>query len=284
MTRRERLERKVERRREWAEKRRECAAAQLSSRPELRADHAFNTQPGHIPERARMIRADDRAFESLAVAQHHQEKADGLERQLERTIFSDDPDAVEQLEARATQITAKADRMTAANRAYRKAKGAAGWSRPVWPDADWVDLSAYEEKTERRIAAAYSWEKVPFPPYSITNLRANARRLLERAKAVRAQQGRAKAAEDAGGVAVLAVPGTDWVRVTFAEKPARAILAALRSAGFRWGGGSWHGNISGLPEVYPGNDGRGLQEWEAMHKAIAEALQELTTRELGGAQ
>lgn len=43
------------------------------------------------------------------------------------------------------------------------------------------------------------------------------------------------------------VEGGEFVRVTFAEKPERSVLDALKSAGFRWNGGSWHGRRDKLP-------------------------------------
>jgi hypothetical protein len=74
-------ERKAERYEEWAEKREVKAATQLNSHRDIRHDPAFNTQPGHIPFRARMLAADKRACESLAVAARMRGKAVGL-RQL----------------------------------------------------------------------------------------------------------------------------------------------------------------------------------------------------------
>jgi len=65
---------------EWAAKRRAAAEAQLNSNPEIRHDWAFITQPGHIPFRDRMNRADDRAYESLKVAEEMEEKADRLRK------------------------------------------------------------------------------------------------------------------------------------------------------------------------------------------------------------
>src|SRR5438309_7202772 len=100
MTRRERLEAKVERRRDWAAGRRDKAADLTRYTDRYRGDIAFNTQPGHIPERARVIRMQDKAGEHQAMAQHHEAKANGLEGQLERTVFSDDANAIEQLERR----------------------------------------------------------------------------------------------------------------------------------------------------------------------------------------
>ncbi len=62
----------------WAEKREHKAEAALNSFPSMRHDWAFITQPGHIPARARMNAADERAFESLKVAEGMRSKAESL--------------------------------------------------------------------------------------------------------------------------------------------------------------------------------------------------------------
>ena len=62
----------------WADKREARAEAQLNSNPEVRHDWAFITQPGHIPFRDRMNRADAKAIESLGVADNMREKAESL--------------------------------------------------------------------------------------------------------------------------------------------------------------------------------------------------------------
>lgn len=69
---------KAERLEGWAEKREEKASAQLNSYPEIRHDWAFITQPGRIPLRERMNRADDRACESLSVAHRLRSRAAGI--------------------------------------------------------------------------------------------------------------------------------------------------------------------------------------------------------------
>ncbi len=71
-------ERKAEKYEEWAEKREHKANAQLNSNPEVRHDWAFITQPGHIPFRAKMNAADDRAYEILHVAEGFRNKASSL--------------------------------------------------------------------------------------------------------------------------------------------------------------------------------------------------------------
>lgn len=76
--RQEAADRKADRFDEWAKKREEKANRQLNNYSEIRHDIAFNTQPGHIPFRARMIKADNRAFESLEVASRMRGKAKSL--------------------------------------------------------------------------------------------------------------------------------------------------------------------------------------------------------------
>jgi hypothetical protein len=107
MTYRERRERRAERLRGWAQAREERAAAQLNSYPDIRHDIAFITQPGRIPFRERMNRADDRAFESLAKARGMSARADGIEAQLDHAIYSDDPDAIERLRERIAGLEAE---------------------------------------------------------------------------------------------------------------------------------------------------------------------------------
>jgi uncharacterized Zn finger protein (UPF0148 family) len=77
--RQEKADRKADRYEGWADKRKTTANATLEYHQQhYRNDHAFNTQPGHIPLRARINAADGRAFESLQVADKMQAKADSL--------------------------------------------------------------------------------------------------------------------------------------------------------------------------------------------------------------
>lgn len=238
MTRRERLQRKLELRREWAEKRTAKAAALRAVGGSLRHDWAFVTQPGHIPERARMNRRDERAHEHGQVAAHHESKASGLEAQLDRAIFSDDPDAVARLRAKVSALTAKRDRMKEVNRLYRKGD-AAGLEA----------LGLNLEKLRENVSAiGLSWVKAPYESYQLTNLGAEIRRAEARIQEIEDRQKVTAEAEIApGGVLIDRREDANWCRVTFAEKPDRSILDALRGAGYRWGGGSWQGYLDKLP-------------------------------------
>jgi hypothetical protein len=105
--------------REWADKRQTRATAALATGDKYRGDHAFNFQPGHIPERARLIARTDKAFASLQIADGMASKADEIDRQADHAIYSDDVDAVERLAAKLAGLEAQRAAMKARNLAFR---------------------------------------------------------------------------------------------------------------------------------------------------------------------
>ena len=72
------MNQKAEKLEAWAQKRIDEARAVIEHNRHYTDDHAFNTQPGHIPLRARVIAQNDRAYESLRRARQMQEKAERL--------------------------------------------------------------------------------------------------------------------------------------------------------------------------------------------------------------
>jgi hypothetical protein len=245
MTRRERLERKLALRAEWAVK--------ADARSERASDAAHRAvagiplgQPilvGHHSERRhrrdldRMASNMDKAVAQQKLAAHHRGRAHGLSDQLDRTIFSDDPDAVEQLEAKVVELRAEQERDKALNQWWRKHKTMVGY--PGMNDVTAARIDA-------QIADAYSWEKQPVPRARLSNRLAKIKTAEQRIGEVKARQQRTAAAEDApNGFTITG--GAEYCAVTFAEKPARATLDALKAAGFRWSGGQWCGRREALP-------------------------------------
>jgi hypothetical protein len=158
MTYRERREARAERLRGWAEKREAAAAAVFKAGEPFTSDYAFNTQPGHIPFRARLIAREDRAHESLAKAQRMEARADGIEDQLATAIYSDDEDAIPRLRERIAKLEAEREQCKALNAAYRK-----------------------EHKAELAAMTPYQRNQaVPFPSYHLTNLSGNISRQRKR--------------------------------------------------------------------------------------------------------
>ena len=131
MTYRERREARAARLRGWAEKREEKAGALIAANEPYRGDTAFWTQPGRIIERERASARSMRAWEHHEKAEGMEARASGIEKQLDRSIYSDDPDAIEQLEARIAGLETERDRKKAHNVAIRRALK--GQPESEWP-------------------------------------------------------------------------------------------------------------------------------------------------------
>ena len=170
MTYRERRERRADRLREWAAKREEHATAVFASHEVYRGDVAFYTQPGHIPERARVIAREDRAFESLRKADSMASRASGIEDQLAASIYSDDPDAIAQLQARIARLEAERDRIKAYNASCRRGQ----------PDAALLDEHQRADLANCRRIGFGLKPNGAFASYHTTNLSGNISRNRER--------------------------------------------------------------------------------------------------------
>lgn len=245
MTRRERLERKLEKRREWAGKAEQRSAAAFGRASKI-ADGIPFGQPilvGHHSERharrdqERIHSGMAKGCEEQKLAEHHESKADGLERALDHSIFSDDEDAIEQIEARLAANEAKRERKKQVNKLYKKGD-AAGLA------ALGIDYERLKEKLSQ--PDVMSWCRQPYPAYELSNLGGRIAADRKKLEAVKAKQERQAAAESAEGGFVI--EGEDYVRLTFAEKPERSLLDALKAAGFHWSGGGWCGYRAKLPE------------------------------------
>lgn len=170
MTYRELQEAKAARLREWAAKREARAAAVFQAGERFHGDHAFNTQPGHIPERARLIAREDRAHESLRVADRIESRAAHIEAAADHAIYSDDPNAVQALEARIAGLEAERERIKAYNASCRK--GAR-------------DLSLLTEEDKRTLAGClqfqpYACKDGQFPSYHLAGITSNIAKQRER--------------------------------------------------------------------------------------------------------
>ena len=245
MTRRERMERRLERRQEWAENRREKANATFRHIESLPYTHdiAFNTQPGHIPERARLIRAEEKALENLHMAEHHAEKAGGIAHALKVSIFSDDADATTELEARIAKHEATRATMREANKIVRAKPKNESTPEKV---KQLVALGMSEAKAASLFTADFCG-RFGFADYELSNLGGRITADRKRLESIKHQQAKAAEAEAAPGGVLVRING-EYAIVTFAEKPEREILDALRAAGYWWGNGSWSGKAAQLPE------------------------------------
>jgi len=242
-TRRERLENKVQRRLEWAAKADKRAKDRYSAagaiadgiplgQPVLIGHHS---EKRHRRDRERITSNMIKCGEETKKAEYHQEMANGLARQLKKTIFSDDLDAIEALEARIAKNEAKAEENKKINSAWRK------------HGADGLRSLGLSETVVAKVAETIRlcpWLKKPL---NTGYLRTRIRSDKERIKAIKDRISRIEDAEESGGVRIEYFANGQYVTITFAEKPAREILDALKAAGFGWHNGNWGGPSEKLP-------------------------------------
>lgn len=157
-TTRERREAQAERLRGWAAQREQSATAVLAAGNGYRGDVAFATQPGHIPERARLIARTDAAVASLEKAASMNARANSIEAQAAVAIYSDDPDAIDRLRERLAGLEAQRDAMKAANAEFRKAHG-----------PELKAMSSYDRS-----------RALPHPSFELTNLGGQIKRNRDR--------------------------------------------------------------------------------------------------------
>jgi hypothetical protein len=179
MTYRERRERRAERRRDWAAGREEKADAASKAAHAATAGIPFG-QPilvGHHSE-ARHRNAVDRGYRQMErqaehsqMAQRHTQAAATIERQLDNSIYDDDPDAIERLKERIAGREAAREAMKKRNAAYRK-----------------------EHRAELKALTPYGRSQaVPHPGWELTNLGGSISR--DKKRLARLERQRAEAAE-----------------------------------------------------------------------------------------
>ena len=103
---------------------------------------------------------------------------------------------------------------------------------------DWAETRR-ADAAQRFEAAHAATEHIPFGQPILRD--------KERIEEIKQRTERSAKAEQSGGVVVE--ESGEWCRITFAEKPSREVLDALKAAGFRWGGGSWGGRTADIPEI-----------------------------------
>jgi hypothetical protein len=179
MTYRDRREARAERLEEWAVKRAAKAEASEASARQL-ADQIPFGQPilvGHHSE-GHARRDVDRIYNRTAKAYEHSTKADEMARKAaniraaaDRSIYSDDEDAIERLEARISELEAERDSIKAYNASCRK-----GTPDPsLLSDKGRADLESIAKH------APYQLKKNgAMPAYATSNLNGNITRNRQR--------------------------------------------------------------------------------------------------------
>jgi hypothetical protein len=175
---------RVERLREWSDKRATRAASTLNQAKQM-ADAIPFGQPilvGHHSEkrdrnyRERIRGKFERAYQDDKKAREMDSRADSIEHQAEQAIYSDDDDAIERLTEKIAGMEAERARIKEVNRLVRGAKGDA---------AKFAALPLTEAEREEliklaRICPYHQSLTRGFPAYALSNLGGNITRARAR--------------------------------------------------------------------------------------------------------
>jgi len=139
-------------------------------------------------------------------------------------ISSDDPEAVEKLQAKLDGLQAEQSMMKAVNAYYRKHKTL----------DDCPDLTA-----ETRKEIEHSWSMgwyvgVPFPSYALSNNNAEINRIKRRLEALREVDGMEHVEIEFDGGVIITNEEINRVQIIFDSKPDEDVRRELKSWGFRW--------------------------------------------------
>ena len=188
LTTRERRENRAERRRDWQESRERKTAQAVKAFEAAREQVPPMGEPikvGHHSEgrHRKSIERVDRKLEQMVehdrMAKRHGGRAANLERELDRSIYSDDEDAIERLEERIAELEARRERMKTINRIVRAALKRGGGK--LMPGAfDELGLST-KERADLLSAAGNTFEPFKgYPSYALSNLGGNISRQRQR--------------------------------------------------------------------------------------------------------
>jgi hypothetical protein len=172
MSTRDRLEARADRRDNWATKATAASDAALAAAHRATDMIPFG-QPilcGHHSEgmhRAAIRRSDSamsKAVERGQMAVHHEQCADGIRKALDRSIFTDDDNAIDALRERIAGREAECERIKAYNQSCRQRKAAG--------DMSLLDEAQRKNLVQIARVCAYQLGKYgEYPAYALTNLR-----------------------------------------------------------------------------------------------------------------
>jgi len=157
-------------------------------------------------------------------------------------ISSDDPDAIEKLQAKLTKRVKRQEFMKAANRIVR---------RKAWPDDKKVkELGKLRvgEKTARRFIE----DGQGFPRFQLSNNNANIKRIKERIASLEKKQAVADSlnenpvTEYPGNIRLIENYEENRVQIKFPGKPSVEVRDSLKRRGFRWSRsqGAWQRKLT----------------------------------------
>jgi hypothetical protein len=175
----------------------------------------------HRRDIERIHAAMDRSVEESKKAEYYTDKASAA---LNNTaISSDHPDAVNLLKKKLADMEATRDQMKKINKKHAE----------FLKNPETLKASGLTEETQEKIRnykPRYSWEPHPYPPYELTNLNGNMRRVKERIAELEAKEAMPDVDKVINGVRIVTDKAYNRVRVFFPSIPSEETRGRLKQS------------------------------------------------------
>lgn len=174
-----------------------------------------------------------KSFKAQEQAEYYSDKAESIANN--RTIFSDDPDAIEKLKNKLACIEAAQAYMKAANKYIKKG------------DKDgFLTLPHSTEERWQKLTTPSPMNRIGFPAYAFQNNNAEMRRVKMRIKELESLAARETSEEVINGVRLRENVEANRVQLFFNSIPGEEFRKKLKANGFRWcpSEGAWQRHLS----------------------------------------
>lgn len=193
-----------------------------------------HSEKGDRRYRGKIDQTRRKSIEASDKSAYYADKAEGIK--ANDAIFSDDPSALEKLEAKLKSLTELSEFMKNANACIRKKDREGFLKLPLASEEMWVELH-----DEKRFGG------FGFAGFTLSNNSAERRRVAQRIDRIRKQNERPVIDTTIGNARVFENREANRLQIIFEEKPNASVISQLKSHGFRWcrSEGTWQRHISG---------------------------------------
>lgn len=193
--------------------------------------------------RARITRRFEKSFELSEKAEYYARRARSAESN--RTIFSDDPEAVFKLEEKLVGLQKNQEIMKAVNKIIRKFNLSDDEQKRICVD-EIVKAGLLKIEFALKIVEPSCFGIRGFEGYNLTNNNANMTRIKQRIEQLKKRQAIGSSEKMIGDVRVVQNVEDNRLQLFFPGKPSDEKRAQLKSNGFRWSpyNGCWQAYLN----------------------------------------
>ena len=185
--------------------------------------------------RDRIMKKMEQSFTASDKAAYYERKAQAAEENT--AISADDPEAIAKLTKKLKELQDAQTHMKQINAYYRKHGTCRGFQDLPDEEADRLD---------DRVKSGYSWQKAPYPPYSLSNNNQNINAVKKRIQQLTEAKELGFQGWEFDGGKVVANADMNRLQIFFDEIPPEELRQTLKGQGFRWARsvGAWQRQLT----------------------------------------